>query len=117
MNLFYLDDNGVPKPVFTVKEKHKAIKQFSDRNARTVGNEDMNSYGTETVVSTVFLSINHGTSEKPVLWETMIFSSIGDLDGYQRRCAGNKEQAEAMHEVAVQMVEKFFTDNGIVRIS
>ena len=49
-------------------------------------------------VSTVFLGIDHGYNfdgRPPVLWETMVFG--GPCDQEQERCAGSREQAEAMH--------------------
>lgn len=58
-------------------------------------------------ISTVFLGIDHDFSGtgSPVLWETMIFSSNPELDGYQQRCSGSREQAEAMHREAVAVVD------------
>lgn len=55
-------------------------------------------------VSTVFLGIDHGFSEKglPILFETMIFG--GPHDGYQRRCS-TWNDAEAMHRAAVAIAE------------
>lgn len=57
-------------------------------------------------VSTVFLGLDHSfrwglKPVVPVLWETMVFG--GPMDQEMDRCAGNREQAEAMHE---QMVER-----------
>lgn len=56
-------------------------------------------------VSTVFLGLDHNFSKKgpPVLWETMTFSNYAKFKYDCNRCAGNREQAEAMHE---RMVEK-----------
>jgi len=57
-------------------------------------------------ISTVFLGIDHNLNRvgPPILWETMIFG--GPLDMEQFRCAGSWEQAEAMHEEAVETVER-----------
>jgi hypothetical protein len=56
-------------------------------------------------VSTVFLGVNHnfGGGGAPILWETMVFSG-GESDVDSNRCAGGREQAEAMH---AQMVHKY----------
>mgnify|MGYP001559166815 CR=1 FL=1 len=59
-------------------------------------------------ISTVFLGIDHAFGGGgPVLWETMIFSKEPSLDQFQNRCAGSREQAEAMHKEAVEMVKRF----------
>jgi len=53
-------------------------------------------------VSTVFLGIDHNFGDgPPILWETMVFG--GSLDQEQNRCAGDWDQAEAMH---LDMVER-----------
>lgn len=57
-----------------------------------------------SVVSTVFLAVDHGWLGTPILWETMIFG--GPLNNYQDRCSGSREQAEAMHAKAVMEVRK-----------
>lgn len=55
-------------------------------------------------ISTIFLGIDHnfGDGGPPILWETMSFGA--KLHQHQRRCAGSKEQAEAMHEEMVKAV-------------
>jgi hypothetical protein len=72
-------------------------------------------------VSTVFLGLDHrfGTEGPPILFETMIFCSNKDVDGYQMRCS-TWEEAERMHRVALavlntaydnrqkQITEKFY---------
>lgn len=57
------------------------------------------------LVSTVFLGLDHNyTSEgPPILWETMVFGN-GKHRGHTSRCAGSKEQAEAMHNEMVRFV-------------
>jgi hypothetical protein len=69
-------------------------------------------------VSTVFLGLDHNFSHQgpPVLWETIAFIAtepkmvLGRLltrkPKYIERCAGNKEQAEAMHERMVERIKK-----------
>jgi hypothetical protein len=52
-------------------------------------------------VSTVFLGLDHAfNSPVPVLWESMIFG--GRLNCVMLRCAGSREQAEAMHREMLQ---------------
>ena len=55
-------------------------------------------------VSTIFLGIDHNYEMHgpPILWETMTFGA--KLNNEQLRCAGSKEQAEAMHEDMVKAV-------------
>jgi hypothetical protein len=59
----------------------------------------------EAQVSTVFLGLdhNHRRQGPPILWETMVFN--GRLNGSMARCAGSKEQAEAMHQSMVDKVK------------
>jgi hypothetical protein len=56
----------------------------------------------KVLVSTVFLGLDHGFgSEKPLLWETMIFG--GDHDLYQDRYS-SIEDALIGHQQAVDLV-------------
>jgi hypothetical protein len=59
-------------------------------------------------VSTVFLGIDHRWDPKgaPILWETMCFSNNKRADNFGGRCAGGREQAEAMHWEVVEEVKK-----------
>lgn len=95
---YILDDKGEPIPCEDIltwgrwmQGKNKIVKQ------EMVG---------DSKVSTVFLGLDHNFSGrgKPTLWETMIFG--GELDQYQTRCSGSREQAEAMHEKAVDKVKQ-----------
>ncbi len=73
------------------------------RDERIVKQEKVNGYK----VSTVFLGLDHNWSLKgpPVLWETMVFGKGRPLDTETDRCAGSKEQAEAMHARMVRRVK------------
>lgn len=53
---------------------------------------------------TIFLGLNYSFAKNgpPILWETMVFG--GCMNHKQWRCSGNREQAEAMHEEALEMV-------------
>lgn len=58
--------------------------------------------GDDTLVSTVFLGLDHNWGMgPPLLFETMIFG--GPHDQYQERCS-TWEQAEAMHAKALELV-------------
>lgn len=100
MTLTYiLGDNGNPIPEPDI---HKWAKWF-EYSQRTVGYVKVG----ESIISTVFLGIDHSLpfrySTWPLLWETMVFG--GPLDMRQDRCPGNQEQAMAMHERMVKLVE------------
>jgi len=56
----------------------------------------------EVLVSTVFLSLNHGSVEKPMLWETMIFG--GKHDQAQKRYGTHAEALEG-HNLAVKNIK------------
>ena len=74
-------------PSFVNKERHVARTNLGDAE-----------------ISTVFLGIDHGyLTEKPILFETMIFGGIHD--GYQNRCCTLSE-AYKMHDDAVDLVAK-----------
>ena len=68
-------------------------------------------------VSTVFLGLDHGFGDVPILFETMIYDDDGFWD-YQNRYM-SWEQAELGHEQAVDSVRKALivrnseADNGI----
>lgn len=55
-------------------------------------------------ISTIFLGIDHNWWDDgpPILWESMTFGA--KLNQEMFRCAGSKEQAEAMHEEMVKAV-------------
>lgn len=60
-------------------------------------------------VSTVFLGLdyNYDLAGPPVLWESMIFG--GTLNNAGRRCAGSREQAEAMHADMVTIARQDYS--------
>ena len=56
-----------------------------------------------SVVSTVFLGLDHGWGGRPLLFETMVFTD-GDVEGdFTRRCSTWLE-AEAQHAAVVEQV-------------
>lgn len=56
------------------------------------------------VVCTTFLGLDHNLSATgpPILWETIVFG--GPLSEQSDRCAGSREQAEAMHSEMIARV-------------
>lgn len=64
---------------------------------RRVAHEKIGRY----TISTVFLGVDHNFRDgPPMLWETMAFQS--DFEEVEcDRCAGGREQAEAMHAAMV----------------
>jgi len=92
---YILNEDGKPVPEPDLFKWGEWFETAERRVARSeVGN---------AVVSTVFLGLDHNwwSEGPPILWETMVFG--GKCDQEQERCAGSREQAEAMH---VEMVEK-----------
>lgn len=98
---------------YYVLEGHKAVKadlmtwaRMFEANNRVVAQTDIG----DTKVSTVFLGLDHQYGEgPPLLFETMIFSPIPELDQWQDRCT-TLEQAETMHESACERVRAFGED-------
>ena len=67
---------------------------------------DLTRFEDGTVVSTVFLCLDHShglKEEKPLIFETMVFSENGDADGDMSRYS-TEEGAKEGHK---QMVEKW----------
>jgi hypothetical protein len=94
---YILDDDGNPRP------EPNLIKwaMWFEKTDRSVAQTKIG----EAVVSTVFLGVDHNFNPTgpPILWETMVFG--GALDQEMNRCAGSKEQAEAMHTDMVDRVK------------
>lgn len=101
---YVLDEHGQPVPATSLMQWGKAVE---DRDTVIVKQE----WFDNVRVSTVFLPIDHGLGRGiPILWETMIFSNRADLNLFQRRCGGNREQAEAMHaEICAEVKTKLAT--------
>ena len=98
--MYYVLVDKKPRPVKDVMQWSRFYSDF-EKNRRiareTIGGVD---------VSTVFLGIDHGIfSEKPVLFETMVFG--GAHDEYCERCSTWDEAVE-MHKRAVEMVRASF---------
>lgn len=55
-------------------------------------------------ISTVFLGLDHGWfGGAPIVWETMVFKDREDVE--MDRCAGNRDQALAMHQAMVERMQ------------
>ena len=94
-NRFYvLDEEGTPVPEPDVLKWARSF--VSDRTLK----QDELSNG--TVISTVFLGINHSWDDRgpPILWETMIFGGSHDEDQYRY---SSREAALAGHDKAVAL--------------
>lgn len=93
---YVLDQNGNPRPE---PDLYKWGRWMQNADDRVVKLEEVGTYS----ISTVFLGLDHSFGgPTPVLWETMVFGE-GEMSGEMNRCAGSREQAEAMHH---QMVER-----------
>lgn len=68
----------------------------------------------DTRVSTAFLGISHGkdNDDNPILFETMVFSDIQEIDGYTLRYTSLK-QALAGHSKISKSVRKRYEKLGI----
>jgi len=94
---YILNQRGEP-----VAERELLVwaKWFESANRR-VGSTSIGDY----TVSTVFLGMDHNFRSvgPPVLWETAVFcrGHVHEME----RCAGTREQAEAMHASWVQTVK------------
>lgn len=70
-------------------------------------------------VSTVFLALDHAfkPGDAPILWESMVFvrkskKGLDELHAQCRRCSGNWEQAEAMHEEMCAWVKDYLHEQN-----
>lgn len=95
------------KAVYYVLEKDKSIRKthdveewgrcITDIETKLVARTELE----KDVVSTIFLGVDHGwESKRPILFETMIFSNDGRLDGYCRRYATYDEALQGHKEVS-----------------
>lgn len=101
---FILDERGEPVPEPDLIKWAKWFER-ADNLRRVCNTHVPDDSGRTVTVSTVFLGLDHNFSRRggPVLWETMVFGGPEEIDQTMTRCAGGREQAEAMH---AEMVEK-----------
>lgn len=108
INYILLSDNTVEK-IITMDSHGNLIEDavvlwsefFANIERRRVGRDEIDNI----VISTVFLGIDHGfgISERPILFETMIFDESGN-EVYCRRYY-TWDEAEAGHHEAVEFVK------------
>lgn len=103
MRHYILNDKGEPLEV-DVSDDEGLIRwaKWFGAGERVVKQEHVG----DLFISTVFLGFDHRHlgDGPPILWETMIFKG-GEGEDHER-CAGTREQAEAMHR---DMVRKYTT--------
>ena len=95
MKHYVLDDSGNPVP----EPDYDKWESWFNRSNTRIFQTDTGGAG---VVSTIFLALAWEDAQ-PVLWETMVFG--GRLDQVRDKCAGNRDQAEAMHRKMVERVK------------
>ena len=94
---YILNDKGEP----VIEPDLITWARWMEKGERQVALTKIDTLAGQVSVSTVFLRLDHNwTGRFPVLWETMIFGGPHDQDC--ERCAGSREQAQAMHETTVQ---------------
>ena len=99
MRQFYiLSDDG--QQVIACSDIRKWGKWYEYAN-RVVKQEEVGNMW----ISTIFLGIDYGWGNgAPIVWETMVFKN--NLKGEEMdRCAGNREQALAMHQNMVERMQ------------
>lgn len=98
---YILNDKGEPVPEPDLRKWAEWFEASCRPFKRRVKREKVGPYE----VSTVFLGLNHNWGKgPPILWETMVFKSGKSHDLDMDRCAGTREQAEAMHEKMAKKV-------------
>lgn len=98
--LYYKLVNKKPVPVYNILE----IGDKLGKDEWRVNSSDYHGYW----VSTVFLGIDHGfgRSEKPILFETMLFTSEGDSLAQRRCCTWDeavKQHQAMLYQLAVEL--------------
>jgi len=99
--LWILDEDRVPVQIDGLSDDdylrwHAFFKQADKRRVALTHLGDVK-------VSTMFLGVDHGFKDHPVLWETMVFG--GPRDQELRRCGGTWADAQAMHDAMVKELE------------
>jgi hypothetical protein len=99
---YILNEKGQPRP----EPDLLTWAHWMESNSLRVASDAIN----EVRVSTVFLGLDYSWNlGPPILWETMVFG--GEMNQAQTRCAGSREQAEAMHAEMVEKVKAGATTN------
>lgn len=108
---YTLDDRGEP-----IKSN---VEDFSDEPFKNPLREVGKDYIGKTLVSTVFLVIDHShNGGPPILWETMVFNeddeTLDEHHEYQVRCTGSRADALKMHHDTVEMIRSATPDIGSI---
>jgi hypothetical protein len=107
MTYWVLDDAGEPRQEPDIRKWAVWFERTQQTRERVLAQDRDELGGTDIMVSTVFLAIDHNfrADGPPILWETMILG--GPLDGYQRRFAsaaaaldGHREACRLANEAA-----------------
>lgn len=97
MPLKFYTLNAAGQPVYEPDKDQWQSWFDANLHATKIAETEIN----DAIITTVF--IGHAfESTEPVLWETMVFG--GRLDQVRDKCAGNLDQAKAMHEQMCQRV-------------
>ena len=99
---YILNEQGEPVPE---PDLIKWGRWFQEQSRRCVVKQEQIG---NVKVSTAFLGLNYRFVGKgpPILWESMTFSSVKKLDGFQARCSGTRENAMSMHNRMVERVKE-----------
>lgn len=88
----------------------KCLKQLTNIDVRRVARTEVQTFDVTFDVSTVFLAINHGTDEKPLLFETMIFNaahqSLGEWESLGEWRYATWDEAIKGHESICDLVRR-----------
>jgi hypothetical protein len=99
MGYYILDAEGNPQPVADTMEWSRWYEKAGIDGRRVCVTE----VAPDLMVSTVFLSLDHGFNGVPMLFETMVFG--GPLDQFCERTS-TRIQAVALHDQTVARVRE-----------
>jgi hypothetical protein len=101
-HLYITDSDGEPISCISGKVWAEWIENI--KNRRVARDQIVGVRGGATVVSTMFLGVDHnfGFAGPPLLWETLIMG--GEYDGYMRRYS-TRASALKGHAKAVEIVK------------
>jgi hypothetical protein len=92
LQLTYILDGHMPVPCDDMHEVSICLRDIEKR--RVANSDGIGADGVHVRVSTVFLAINHGMENEPLLFETMAFGGPFDQECERSR---SWDEAEACH--------------------
>ena len=98
--MWYVYAEDGTKSTVRCEDMIKVAKLFDDPEYRKVW---LTRLSEEVSVSTVFMMLDHGFKDVPVLFETMVFG--GPMDGYTRRYHTYDEAMEGHHETVATVCD------------